>query len=117
MERLGLEAWRRVEAMQLGTCHRAAGLQRTPINTLVQNGGPPDYLQRCFDVFVVVLGAPLLWKSPLLLGAVKRRCLEGGLMKKNSQGKQSMFSTKGREDGKNSAERRDKRGTRTGNLT
>lgn len=118
VERLGLEAWRRVEAMQLGTCHKAAGLQRGPINThLYRTVACLIYLQRCFDIFVVVLGAPFLWKSPLFLGAVKCRCLEGGLIKKNSQGKQSIFSTKGREDGKNSAERNDKRGTRTGNLT
>lgn len=120
VERLGFEAWRRVEVMQLGTCDRAAGLERRPIYCtyiLVYNCGLPEYLQRCFDIFVVVLGTPFLWKSPPFLGAVKCRCLEREFIKKNNQGKQSIFSTKGHEDDKNSAERNDKRGTRTGNLS
>lgn len=76
MDRLGFEAWRRVEVMQLGTWDRAAGLQRRPVSILVYDCGLPEYLQHCFDIFVVVLGTPFLWKSPLFLGAVKCRCLE-----------------------------------------
>lgn len=81
------------------------------------NCGLPEYLQRCFDIFVVVLGTPFLWKSLLFLGAVKCGCLEREFTKKNNQGKQSILSPKGREDDKNSAERNDKRATRTGNLS
>lgn len=34
VERLGLEAWRRVEVMQLGTCDRAAALECRSIYTV-----------------------------------------------------------------------------------
>lgn len=33
------------------------------------------YLQSCFDIFVVVFSAPLLWKSLFFFGAVKSRRL------------------------------------------
>lgn len=86
VERLGFEAWRRVEVMQLGTCNRAAGLERRPIYMLVYNCNLPEYLQRCFDIFVVVLGTPFPWKSPLFLGAVKCRCLESMRERKTIKG-------------------------------
>lgn len=44
-----------------------------------------NYLQSCFDVFVVVLGSPFPWKSLLLLGAVKCRRLV------NTEDKKAVF--------------------------
>lgn len=86
VERLGFEAWRRVELMQLGTCDRAAGLERRPIHTLVCNCGLSEYLQHRFDIFVVVLGTPFLWKPSLFLGAVKCGCLQRMTKRKTIKG-------------------------------
>lgn len=81
VERLGLDAWRRTEPveMQLGTYIRTSiteleGTDSKKINKIIRHC-VIGYLQSCFGIFVAVLSAPFPWKSLLIFWTVSCWCL------------------------------------------